>query len=156
MKGVRGQFPLTIDTKGRLTLPAKVRDCLTNRGASQLILTNYKGSLWGYIEEDWVRYEDALMAFSPFEQESLEFTHGFIAGASECEVDRQGRILIPPVLRRYAGLDKSRDVVLTSVMDRLEIWNRERWEKVHAAAIERLDQTGGPREIIIGKLRGRE
>ncbi len=149
MLGVRGQFHLTVDGKGRLSLPAKLRDALKSRTEKRLIVTNYKGGLWGYVESDWVRYEQALMEVSPFEQESILFTRAFVAGASECEVDRQGRILIPQYLRKYAGID--REVVLISVVDRLEIWSRERWETAFAEALERIDHAGGLAQLKMGR-----
>ncbi len=149
MLGVRGQFHLTVDGKGRLSLPAKLRDALKAQAETGLILTNYKGGLWGYVEKDWERYERALMDVSPFEQESILFTRAFIAGASECELDRQGRILIPQYLRKYAGIE--REVVLISVVDRLEIWSRERWEKAFAEALDRIDQAGGLGQLRIGR-----
>lgn len=149
MLGVRGQFHLTIDDKGRLSLPSKLRDNLKSREVDKLILTNYKGGLWGYIEEDWMRYEEALMDQSPFEQESLLFTRAFIAGASECEVDKQGRILIPPYLRRYAGME--REAVIISVVDRIEIWSQERWEQAYTSALETIDQTGGLSQLKLGR-----
>ncbi len=149
MLGVRGQFHLTVDGKGRLSLPARLRDALKSEEDKCIILTNYKGGLWGYVEKDWARYEEALMDVSPFEQESILFTRAFIAGASECEVDRQGRILIPQYLRKYAGIE--REVVLISVVDRLEIWSRERWEAAFAEALERIDHAGGLAQLKIGR-----
>ncbi len=151
MLGVRGQFHLTIDEKGRLGLPSRLRDGLKGKEVERLILTNFKGGLWGYVEEDWSRYEQALMEESPFEQESLLFTRAFIAGASECELDKQGRILIPPYLRKYAGLDSDKDAVLISVVDRLEVWSRERWEQAYSTALESIDQAGGLSQLRLGR-----
>ena len=149
MQGIRGQFHLTIDAKGRVSLPSKLKDLRKKRGEKTLILTNFKGGLWGYVEDDWTRYEQALMDVSPFEQESLLFTRAFIAGASECDLDRQGRILIPQYLRQYAGME--REVVLISVVDRIEIWSRERWEQAYAAALENIDQAGGLSQLKVGR-----
>jgi len=149
MLGVRGQFHLTIDEKGRLSLPSKLRDSLKSKEFDKLILTNFKGGLWGYCETDWERYEQALMDQSPFEQESLVFTRAFVAGASECEVDKQGRILVPPYLRKYAGLEK--DVVVISVVDRLEIWSQEKWEAAYASALQDIDQSGGLSQLRLAK-----
>lgn len=152
MLGVRGQFHLSIDEKGRLSLPAKLRDTLKTKEIDKLILTNFKGGLWGYSEPDWERYEQALMDQSPFEQESLVFTRAFIAGASECEVDKQGRILVPPYLRKYAGLEK--DVVVISVVDRVEIWNQERWEAAYSTALQDIDVSGGLSQLKLAKSQG--
>ena len=149
MLGVRGQFHLTIDAKGRLSLPSRLRDGLKKRGEQRLILTNFKGGLWGYVEEDWIRYEQALMDISPFEQESLLFTRAFVAGASECDLDRQGRILVPQYLRRYAEMEK--DVVLISVVDRIEIWSQEHWEQAYASALESIDKAGGLSQFKFGR-----
>ena len=152
MLGVRGQFHFSVDAKGRLGLPSKLKEKLKSLGEKGLILTNYKGSLWGYLEDDWVRYEQALMETSPFEEESLLFTRAFIAGASECELDRQGRILIPQYLRKYAGMD--REAVIISVVDRIEIWSKERWEQAFVSALETIDQAGGLSKIKLGRANG--
>lgn len=149
MLGVRGQFHLTIDEKGRLMLPARLRDALKGKGVESLVVTNFKGGLWGYVEADWVRYEQALMEQSPFEAESLVFTRAFVAGASELEVDKQGRVLVPPYLRKYAGLEK--DVVVISVVDRLEIWSQERWEEAYSKALDQMDQSGGMSQLRPGR-----
>ncbi|MFM7200829.1 MAG: division/cell wall cluster transcriptional repressor MraZ [Myxococcota bacterium] len=153
MLGVRGQFHITIDEKGRLSLPSRLRDTFRSKEIERLILTNFKGGIWGYVEDDWSRYEQALMDHSPFEQESLTFTRAFIAGASECEVDKQGRILLPPYLRKYAGLEK--DIVVISVVDRLEIWSQERWEAAYTSALQDIDQSGGPNQLKLASLRAK-
>ena len=145
MLGVRGQFHLSIDDKGRLSLPSKLRDALRVRGVDGLIVTQYKQGLWGYIEDDWVRYEQALEE-NPFDEKLLQVAHAFFAQASELEVDKQGRILVPPYLRRYGGLEK--EVVLISLLDRIEIWSLERWEQVQNSARDQVDQ-----ENMLSQLR---
>lgn len=149
MLGVRGQFHLTIDGKGRVSLPRKLREALKGRSYDNLILTNYKGSIWGYTEDVWEKYEAQLLNESPFEDNSLLFTRAFIAGASECNLDKQGRILIPSYLRQYAGLE--RELVLISVIDRLEIWSQSRWEEAYTQAITALDQSGGVGGLRFGQ-----
>ena len=151
MLGVRGQFHLTVDGKGRLSLPSKLRDALKGRGEETLVFTNFKGSIWGYTEDVWSRYEAQLLDVSPFEDESLLFTRAFIAGASECSFDKQGRVLLPSYLRDYAGLGK--EAVIISVVDRLEIWSRERWEEAYQVAVSALDQGGGLGGLKFGRRR---
>lgn len=151
MLGVRGQFHLTIDEKGRISLPARIRDLLLARGDDALIFTNYKGSIWGYDLHAWERYESQLLDESPFQEDSLLFTRAFIAGASEVGVDKQGRILLPPYLRQYAGLE--REVVIISVVDRLEIWSAQRWEEAYSRAVESLDQAGSVGRLKVGGRR---
>ena len=149
MLGVRGQFHLTVDGKGRLSLPAKLKDVLKGRGDDTLVFTNFKGSIWGYTEDAWSRYEAQLLDSSPFEENSLLFTRAFIAGASECSLDKQGRVLLPSYLRDYAALEK--EAVLISVVDRLEIWSRERWEEAYKQAVSALDESGGLGGLSFGR-----
>jgi len=138
MLGIRGQYHLTMDAKGRLTLPSKLRDSMKVRGEEKLILTSHEDGLWGYLEEDWERFELQYTDVSPFDRERLDEVRAFIAGCHECELDKQGRVLIPPHLRDYAGLNDHKDAVLISVVNRVEIWSRERWNAVRTNALEAL------------------
>ena len=118
-----GEYDHTLDAKGRLIIPSKFREQL---GAKFMVTKGFDGCLFVYSEEEWHRIEESLMSQSMVTKEKRKFMRTFFAGAAECEVDKQGRILLPAKLREYAGIDK--DVVSIGVFSRVEIWSKERYE----------------------------
>src|SRR3990170_5457346 len=107
----RGRFEYTIDLKGRVTIPAPVREQLQKSGQESFVITNYANCIYAYPADDWTRIEEKLSTVSSVDRKLNTFLRFFIGGAVEVATDKQGRILIPPSLRTYAGLDK--DVVIT-------------------------------------------
>ena len=122
----RGRFEYTIDPKGRVNIPARFREQLSNAGQGSFIVTNYSGCLCVYPVGEWSRIEDMVAKASSVNRKLNTFLRFFVGGAVEVVPDKQGRILIPPSLRSYAGLD--RDVVITGMPKRFEIWSREKWD----------------------------
>ena len=117
-----GEYNHTIDIKGRLIIPSKFREIL---GDEFVVTKGLDGCLFVYPNDEWHAFEDKLKTLPLANKEARKFTRFFLAGAASVEVDKQGRILLPYVLREFAGLDK--DVVLIGVANRIEIWNRERF-----------------------------
>jgi MraZ protein len=121
-----GEHEHTIDDKGRLTLPAKLRapfaaGIVLSRGLDKCVNA--------YTPERWERLrEERLAAIDPFSTEGRKIRRYLFTGASESQLDRQGRVPIPPALAGYAGLD--REVVVAGVDDHLEIWDRTAWRKL--------------------------
>ena len=109
-----GEYNHTIDTKGRLIIPSKFREAL---GDGFVVTKGLDGCLFVYDNAEWTAFEEKLKALPMTNKESRKFVRFFLAGAAEVEVDKQGRILIPAVLREFAGLDK--DVVLVGVASRI-------------------------------------
>ena len=138
----RGCFEHTVDIKGRLSIPAKFREVLLGKGDDRIVITNFvveqARCLDVYPFDEWVRFEDEVRKKPRFDRRIIAFQNYYLGGASECAVDKQGRILIPPLLREYAGL--KRDVVLVSVLDKFRVWDKEAWKKVFAEAEEKLMQ----------------
>lgn len=128
-----GEYNHTIDAKGRLIIPSKFREIL---GDTFVVTKGLDGCLFVYDNEEWKRFEEKLRALPITNKEARQFVRFFLAGATEAEVDKQGRILIPNVLREFAGLTK--DVVLVGVGSRIEIWSRERFEDT--ASFEDMDE----------------
>ncbi len=128
-----GEYNHTIDAKGRLIVPSKFREIL---GDVFVVTKGLDGCLFVYDNEEWKLFEEKLRALPITNKEARQFVRFFLAGAAEAEVDKQGRILIPNVLREFAGLTK--DVVLVGVGSRIEIWGRERFEDT--AAIDDMDE----------------
>ena len=118
-----GQYNHTIDTKGRLIVPSKFRELL---GDEFVVSKGMDGCLFVYANEDWTAFEQKLTSLPLINKEARKFARFFLAGASQVEADKQGRILIASNLREFAGLDK--DVVLVGVGSRIEIWSLEKWE----------------------------
>ena len=119
-----GEYNHTIDAKGRLIVPSKFREAL---GDEFVVTKGLDGCLFVYDNKEWSAFEEKLKALPLMNKESRKFVRFFLAGAANVEVDKQGRILIPSVLREFAGLDK--DVVLVGVASRIEIWSRQKWEE---------------------------
>jgi MraZ protein len=117
-----GEYNHTIDAKGRLIIPSKFRDEL---GETFVLTKGLDGCLSIYPKEEWEEFERKLRTLPLTNKNARTFTRFFIAGATACELDKQGRILVPATLREYAGLAK--DVVLTGNLDRIEVWSKEKW-----------------------------
>lgn len=133
----RGRFEYTIDPKGRVNVPARFRDQLQDNGQASFVVTNFSGCLCVFPVAEWNRIEEQVAArVSSVHRKLNTFLRFFIGGAVEVVPDKQGRILIPPSLRAYAGLD--RDVVITGMLKRFEIWSREKWE----AEVARFETEG--------------
>lgn len=119
-----GEYNHTIDAKGRLIVPAKFREIL---GDNFIVTKGLDGCLFVYPNDEWTRFEEKLKSLPLTNKNARQFTRFFLAGAAACEVDKQGRMLLPQVLREFASLEK--DVVLVGVASRIEIWSRERWDE---------------------------
>ncbi len=119
-----GEYNHTIDPKGRLIIPAKFREAL---GDEFVVTKGLDGCLFVYANTEWNNFEEKLRTLPLTNKNARQFTRFFLAGAAACEVDKQGRILIPQVLREFAKLEK--DVVLVGVASRIEIWSKEVWEE---------------------------
>lgn len=119
-----GQYNHSIDAKGRVIIPARFREKLGN---SFVVTKGIDKCLYGYADKEWGAFEEKLGTLSITNPNARKFARFLLAGAAECELDKQGRILLPAVLREYAGLDK--DVVLVGTASRIEIWGKERWDQ---------------------------
>ena len=117
-----GEYNHTIDPKGRLIVPARFREEL---GEAFMITNGNDGCLNIYPEEAWETFLGKLQLLTNTEYKR-KIVRNFVSKANRVETDKQGRILIPPALRGYAGLEK--DVVLAGAIDKIEVWDKKRWE----------------------------
>jgi MraZ protein len=126
-----GEYEHTIDDKNRLTLPARFRDAL----AAGVVLTRgLDECLDVFSRADWdVLVDGRLAPLDPFSKEARELKRFFFSAASDAELDKQGRVLVPPALARHARL--GREVVVAGVHDHLEIWDRAAWAD-HVTKVE--------------------
>ena len=121
----RGRFEHIVDSKGRVSIPAKFRELLAEKYDDRVILTNFDRCLVAYPYEEWRVLEERVSSLSMVKKEVKAFQRFFISGATECPIDKLGRILVPPTLRDYAQL--GRNVVFAGMLRKFEIWSKERW-----------------------------
>jgi MraZ protein len=132
-----GTYERSLDDKQRLALPKRLRDLLASQG--QLVLTpGTDGSLALFPEQAFAALTEKLAARSPTGHEVRAFSRLLYAQSQSVEIDSQGRIRLPAELARLAALD--RDVVLLGVGDRVELWNKSRWEAYLADLQPRYDE----------------
>ena len=117
-----GEYNHTIYTKGRLIIPAKFREQLGNEF---VVTKGLDGCLFVFPMNEWELFEQKLRTLPLTQKSARKFTRFFVAGATECELDKQGRILLPQTLREFAQLEK--DVVLSGNLNRVEIWSKANW-----------------------------
>lgn len=141
----RGRFEHNVDAKGRVSLPAKYRDIMSTNYTDRLVITNYDSCLIAYPYEEWVTFEENFRQYSIMQEDVEVFMHYFISGASECTIDKLGRILIPPILRKHAGLE--REIVFVGMITRIQIWDKQRWEQKFQKAQEAFDQLKGKEQL---------
>ena len=122
----RGRFVHTIDTKGRISIPSGFRMELERRSQHAPILTNAYECLHLYPYEDWCEVERNIVDNATVNLDVQAYQRMMISGAAECPIDKQGRILVPPALRDYAGLD--REVMVAGVGDHLELWDKAQFD----------------------------
>ncbi|AOO61452.1 cell division protein MraZ [Bacillus velezensis M27] len=119
-----GEYRHTIDAKGRMIVPAKFREGL----GEQFVLTRgLDQCLFGYPMNEWKLIEEKLKALPLTKKDARAFTRFFFSGATECELDKQGRVNIASSLLNYAKLEK--ECVVIGVSNRIELWSKVIWEQ---------------------------
>jgi MraZ protein len=140
-----GEYEHTLDDKNRLTLPAKFRQAFEG---GVVVSRGLDGCLFVFTRDNWDSFVAArLEGLSPFSREARQMNRFMFAGASETELDKQGRVMIPPALLAHAGLE--RDVVVAGVRDHVEIWGREAWRK-------QLEEVEGSVELVAERLAAKQ
>ncbi len=122
--GFIGEFQHSVDGKGRLIVPSKFREGL---GDNFIVTKGLDKCLFVYPMNQWSEMVDKLKALPVTAPNARAFVRFFFSGAADCEIDKQGRILLPVNLREHAKIDK--DVLLVGVSTRVEIWDKAAWEK---------------------------
>jgi MraZ protein len=118
-----GEYHHSIDMKGRMIVPSKFRDEL---GEMFIITRGLDQCLFGYPLSEWALIEEKLKGLPLTKKDARAFTRFFFSGATESELDKQGRINIPAPLLQYAKLEK--ECVVLGVSNRIEIWSKQIWE----------------------------
>jgi len=136
-----GEFDHTLDDKNRLTLPARFRQAFAD---GVVVTRGMDGCLAVYTREAWDRFiEQRLSELDPFSREARQMSRFLFAGAVEAELDRQGRVGLPPALLQHARL--GREVVVAGLRDHVEIWDRAAWR-------EQLKEVEASAELVAERL----
>lgn len=143
----KGRYEHTIDAKGRVAIPSRFREILAAQavGDDRLIVTSFvEPCLRAYPVAEWQALEERVRQMPRFDPAVVRLKRVLISGATECPIDKNGRILIPPVLRQFAGLE--REMVWAGMVDNIEIWSKEHWAQA-------FEQARGPDLMeALGKL----
>ena len=129
-----GEFQHQLDAKGRMIVPAKFREELTEHF---MITRGLDKCLFGYTLTEWAAIEEKLKALPLTRRDARKFMRMFFSGAVEVEMDKQGRINIPKHLMEYAGLSKEATVI--GVSSRIEIWDRKLWSDFYEETEEEFE-----------------
>lgn len=124
-----GEYQHTIDDKGRLTIPAKYRGLLAT---GMVVTRGFDRNLMAFSLDGWEDLANRVKSLPWSDPSAREFRRRIFSGAVDLAPDKQGRVLLPAYLREFANLGS--DVVVTGMLDHLEIWNIDAWEPVREAA----------------------
>lgn len=130
-----GEYNHNIDTKGRLIIPSKFREEL---GDNFIITKGFDNCLFVFPEKEWKAFGDKLAALPMSQKNARAMTRFFFGSAVEGDLDKQGRVLLSSALRSHAGLEK--EVVLVGTRNRVEIWDKARWDADNAENCENMEE----------------
>jgi MraZ protein len=133
-----GRFEYGIDEKSRVSIPAKFREALSANHDLRLILTNLDGCIVAYPYQEWLNIQEKISSKGTIRKEARAFLRYYYSGASECPLDKLGRILLPQALKTDAHIKKN--VVIVGVSKKIEIWAKEKWEELVKQATADPDQ----------------
>ena len=120
----RGEYSHTVDAKGRLIIPLKFREQL---GEECIVTRGLDGCLFIFESGEWEAYEEKHRKLPMTNKNARSFVRFLSGGATPCEFDKQGRILLPATLRKFAGIEK--DVILAGLPNRIEVWSEQKWNE---------------------------
>ncbi|MBA2914047.1 division/cell wall cluster transcriptional repressor MraZ [Limosilactobacillus frumenti] len=130
-----GEFKHSIDAKGRLIIPAKFRDQLDGHF---IVTRGLDGCLFGYPMAEWQQMEEKLKTLPLTKRDARAFVRFLYSAATECDIDKQGRINIPDTLCAHADLTKK--CVVVGVSNRIEIWSEDRWQQFTSTTANDFDE----------------
>lgn len=143
-----GEYEHALDDKGRVTIPSRMRDVLAGRSISTLMLTRgvLDPCLTLYPPAEWERIETRIRDLSTVDARARQYRRQLFSGAVEVTPDRTGRILLPPLLRDHAGIN--REVIFAGVSGYIELWAKERWQALPGLSDESGDSfSAGLRDL---------
>lgn len=122
-----GEYEHSLDAKGRLIMPAKLREDI---GEKFIVTKGLDGCLFGFSQNEWNNFQEKLKSLPLTNKNARDFVRLFLSGAIECELDKQGRFLLTGNLREYAHLE--REAAIIGVGTRIEIWNKDKWKEYNS------------------------
>ncbi|MDX1512554.1 MAG: division/cell wall cluster transcriptional repressor MraZ [Gammaproteobacteria bacterium] len=136
----RGEYPLNLDSKGRLAVPSRYRERLAETCGGKLVITIslLERCLVAYPFPDWQRIEDALRELPALDAKAQALSHLLIGHANECDMDGHGRLLVPQNLREFAGLEKR--IKMVGQVRKFELWDDDTWTARREALLAEVDQ----------------
>lgn len=145
MPAFTGKYYYTVDPKGRIIMPSPLRKIIFDNYSTKLFVTNalFDQCLHIYPQEEWIKLEEKVRSLPKMDKDIKLYKRRVIASATECELDRQGRILIPSALREDAGING--DIVIVGQLEKIDLWNRTDWDAVN-------DLSGVDQQAVEGKL----
>jgi MraZ protein len=140
----QGQYEHAIDAKGRTSLPSRFRDVLSAASDDRFVLTSaLDPCLVAYPLAEWRAFEEKLSRLPRFDPAVVKLRRLYVSAAIEVPFDAQGRVLIPPSLRSYAGLEK--ELIWAGMGRHAELWSKDRWSRA-------IETTEDERSALAGKL----
>lgn len=133
----RGRSEHTLDDKGRLNFPSRFRQVIRSYDSSDLMITTWGKHLRAYPVTEWEKLENKLLSQGREQPGMASFVRLVVSAITECSLDKQGRLLLPMSLRNDTNIDK--DVVLTGMVDWVEIWDKDAWLVEHQATRDNFD-----------------
>ena len=135
-----GEFAHSIDNKGRLILPSKIREVAKANFVEKFYVTRgLDKCLFMFSEEEWKAVEQKFKTMSFTKTDARKFNRLYFSGAVEVVADKQGRILLPTYLKDFAGIKK--DFVIIGVSNRVEIWAKDQWQEFYQSNLESFEET---------------
>ncbi|RJQ44890.1 MAG: division/cell wall cluster transcriptional repressor MraZ [Nitrospiraceae bacterium] len=130
MSSFSGKYYYTVDPKGRIIIPSPLRKIIFDHYSTKLFVANalFDKCLHIYPQEEWNRLEEKVRSLPKMDQDVKRFKRIVIASAIECEIDKQGRLLVPAALREDANING--DIVIVGQIEKIELWNRNEWDVV--------------------------
>jgi MraZ protein len=123
-----GEYEVTLDAKGRFLLPVGIKKQLPEDASEKFVIARgFEKCLTLYPKRNWDPIMAELIKVNDYKAENREFLRYFTMGAAEMDLDSAGRLLLPPNLKAYAGLEK--DIVLVSVINKIEIWDKGKYQQ---------------------------
>ncbi|RJQ57082.1 MAG: division/cell wall cluster transcriptional repressor MraZ [Nitrospiraceae bacterium] len=147
MPAFTGKYYYTVDPKGRIIIPSPLRKIIFDNYSTKLFVANalFDQCLHIYPQEEWSKLEDKVRSLPKMDKDIKLFNRRVIASATECEIDRQGRVLIPSALREDADING--DIVIVGQLEKIELWNRKEWDAA-------VDLSGVNQQSVEEKLAG--
>ena len=130
-----GAYEHSVDGKGRTVIPARFRAKL---GERFVMTRGLHGCLWVFSERAWPEVQKKLVPKALLDMRGVKLERYFLGAASECAPDKQGRVALPPMLMDHAGIASGDSIWVVGLTDKLEIWNKSRWDEFNAGLTDEL------------------